>query len=162
MRCRSAQKMTSRRIDGALAPIDAVALESHLSRCAACQLAARRTEQAWHALADLEEAVRAPDDWARIEAATEARLGRWMPLWLRWQLDSIPAALAVLLALTVGTAGGVLLSNAALAPRPADLRAVPIEARVIAETLGDLPWGSPAARLAVVFDGVSRLQGRIP
>jgi hypothetical protein len=48
----------------------------------------------------------------------------------------------------LGTTGGVLLSRAALAPQ----RAGSIESSLFAETLGELPWGSPAAGLAGVFD----------
>jgi hypothetical protein len=44
----------------------------------------------------------------------------------------------------LGATGGALLSRAAT--RPA--RAVSFEASAVAETLGDLPWDSPAAGLA--------------
>ncbi len=157
MRCRRAQKLLSRRIDGAVSSVDAVALDSHLEGCAACRLAAARLEHAWHALGALEGVVTAPDDWARIETAAEAR--RWIPLWLRWQLAPLrPAAAGVLAAMVaLGTTGGVLLSRAALAPQ----RAGSIESRIFAETLGELPWGSPAAGLAGVLDsGMPRERNR--
>jgi predicted anti-sigma-YlaC factor YlaD len=149
MRCRGAQKLLSHRIDGALSSADASALESHLVACAGCRMAAAQVDQAWRALDALGGGVNAPDDWARIEAAAEARSRRWTPSWLRWQLVPIPAAAGVVAAMVVlGTTGGLLLSRAALAPR----RAEPFESRIFAETLGDLPWGSPAAGLAVVLD----------
>jgi predicted anti-sigma-YlaC factor YlaD len=149
MRCRRAQKLLSRRVDGAASSVDAAALDSHLVGCVACRLAAARLEQAWQALGALEEGISAPDDWARIEAAAEARRWRWTPFWLGWQLAPVrPAAAGVLAAMVVlGTTGGVLLSRAALAPQ----RAGSIESRIFAETLGELPWGSPAAGLAGVF-----------
>jgi predicted anti-sigma-YlaC factor YlaD len=149
MRCRRAQNLLSRRIDGALSTADAAALESHLVACAGCRMAAAQLDQAWLALDALEGDVNAPDDWARIEAGAEARSRRWTPFWLRWQLVPIPAAAGVLAAMVVlGTTGGFLLSRAALVPR----RAEPVESRMFAETLGDLPWGSPAAGLASVLD----------
>ena len=150
MRCRGAQKLLSRRVDGAVSSVDAAALDSHLVGCAACRLAAVRLEQAWHALGALQEGISAPDDWARIEAAAEARRWRWTPSWLGWPLAPLrPAAAGVLAAMVaLGTTGGVLLSRAALAPQ----RAGSIESSLFAETLGELPWGSPAAGLAGVFD----------
>jgi predicted anti-sigma-YlaC factor YlaD len=157
MRCRSAQKLLSRRIDGAPSSADAAALESHLFACAGCRMAAARLDQAWRALDALEAGVSAPDDWASIEAAADARSRRWTPFWLRWQLVPMPAAAGVLAAMVVlGTTGGFLLSRAALAPRRAD----PVESRVFAETLGDLPWGSPAAGLATVLDGSLTQEGK--
>ena len=156
MRCRRAQKLLSRRVDGAVSSVDAAALDSHLVGCAACRLAAARLEQAWHALGALEEGISAPDDWARIEAAAEARRWRWTPFWLGWQLAPVkPAAAGVLAAMVaLGTTGGVLLSRAALAPQ----RAGSIESRIFAETLGELPWGSPAAGLAGVLDNSTALE----
>ncbi len=146
MRCRRAQKLVSRRMDGALPSDDAAALDLHLVRCAACRFAAERLERAWRALAPAGQAVAAPDDWARIEAGVEGRSGKGMPLPLRWQIGPAPAAAACALVVmaALGATGGVLLSRAAFAPRRADS----IEASVISETLGDLPWGSPAAGLA--------------
>jgi hypothetical protein len=61
----------------------------------------------------------------------------------------IPAAAGVLAAMVVlGMTGGLLLSRAALPSR----RAEPVESRIFAETLGDLPWASPVAGLASFLD----------
>ena len=63
----------------------------------------------------------------------------------RWPLTAFRPAMAGLLAgiVSLGAAGGVLLSRAVLvAPTPHS-----IEATAFAETLGDLPWSSPAAGL---------------
>jgi anti-sigma factor RsiW len=149
MRCRKAQRLLSRRIDGLLSAPDAAALEVHLADCPACRFAAERLDHAWGALARTEDAPQAPDDWATIEAAAEARSRRWMPLWLRPQLAPAPAAIAFLVGMVVlGMTGGALISRAALAPS----RSGPIEATMFAETLGDLPWGSPASGLASGLD----------
>ncbi len=149
MRCRRAQKLLSRRVDGAVSSVDATELDLHLVGCAACRLAAARLERAWQALGALEEGISAPDDWARIEAAAEARRWRWTPSWLGWQFVPVKPAAAGVLAVMValGTTGGVLLSRAALAPQ----RPGSIESRIFAETLGELPWGSPVAGLAGVL-----------
>jgi predicted anti-sigma-YlaC factor YlaD len=149
MRCRKAQRLLSRRIDGRVSARDAAALEVHLVGCPACRFAAERLDHAWGVLARTEDAPLAPDDWPTIEAAAEARSRRWMPLWLRPQLAPAPAAVALLAAMVVlGTAAGALISRAALAPN----RSGPIEAAMFAETLGDLPWGSPASGLASGLD----------
>jgi predicted anti-sigma-YlaC factor YlaD len=149
MRCRKAQRLLSRRIDGLLSAPDAASLGVHLAGCPACRLAAERLDHAWDVLARTGDAPRAPDDWAMVEAAAEARSRRWMPLWLRPQLAPAPAAIALLAAMVVlGTAAGALISRAALAPS----RSGPIEAAMFAETLGDLPWGSPASGLASGLD----------
>jgi predicted anti-sigma-YlaC factor YlaD len=149
MRCRKAQRLLGRRIDGLLSTPDAAVLDEHLADCSSCRLAAERLERAWDALARIDDAPPAPDDWATIAAAAEAGSRRWMPLWLRLQLAPAPAAIALLAAMVVlGTAAGALISRAALAPRHPG----PIEATMFAETLGDLPWGSPASGLASVLD----------
>jgi anti-sigma factor RsiW len=149
MRCRNAQKLLSRRIDVALSRADAAALESHLAACPGCCTAAARLEQAWRALDALGGGATAPDDWARTEAVADARSQRWTPIGLRWQRVPIPGAASVLAAMILlGTTGGLLLSRAALASH----RPEPIESRIFAETLGDLPWGSPAAGLAGALD----------
>ena len=153
MRCRKAQRLLSRRIDGRLSTAVSEALDLHLASCRACRLAAERLPSAWHALLQLEEAGAAPDDWAAIDAAANASRRRWIPLWLRWQLAPAPAAAAWALVAMValGATGGVLISRAALAPRHADS----IEATMFAETLGELPWGSPVSGLAGVLDARS-------
>jgi predicted anti-sigma-YlaC factor YlaD len=149
MRCRRAQKLLSRRIDVALSGIDAAALEAHLAACAGCQMTATRLEQAWRSLDALGGGASAPDDWRSIEAEAEARSRRWTPFWLRWQLVPAPATAGVLVAMIVlGATGGLLLSRAALGSR----RPEPVESRFFAETMGDLPWGSPAAGLGGVLD----------
>jgi predicted anti-sigma-YlaC factor YlaD len=146
MRCGKALRLASRGIDGVLPDLDAAALELHLASCAACRLAAERLGHAWCALAPLHQVSPAPDDWTRLETALEARSRRWMPLWMGLQLAAVRAVAAGVLAgmAALGATGGMLLARAALAPR----RNESIEAVAFAETLGDLPWGSPAAELA--------------
>jgi hypothetical protein len=48
----------------------------------------------------------------------------------------------------LGATAGVLVSRAALVP----VRPESVEAGAFAETLGDLPWNSPATALAVALD----------
>ena len=152
MRCRRALKLLSRGIDGPLASDHAAALEKHLLSCESCRIAAARMTEAWRALAVLERRAEAPDDWMRIERAAESRSKRWIDFWL-WQASPLtpfrPAAVALLAGMVVlGATGGVLIARAGTARTSADS----IEARVFTETLGDLPYGSPAYGLALVLD----------
>ncbi len=150
MRCSKAERLISRRLDGRLSSREAAALDRHLAECERCRRAAELLQQAWRALAPLEATPPAPDDWRQIETAVEARRRRWTPSWLPWQLPPAPAAAAwmLLAGIALGATGGVLISRAALAPG----RSVPMEARMFAETMGELPWGSPAAGLGGVLD----------
>lgn len=150
MRCRRARKLISIRIDRALPGGDEPALDIHLAECAECRGVAERLLRAWHALGALDEAVTAPDDWAAIERAVEARSGRWMLGWLPGRFGTIPAAAAWAFVgmVALGVAGGTLVSRAALAPKSPES----IETSVFAETLGDLPWGSPAAGIGRVLE----------
>jgi predicted anti-sigma-YlaC factor YlaD len=146
MRCRKALRLASRAIDRTVSGSEAASLGAHLARCEACRLAAEGLSQAWGALAPLEQVDPAPDDWAQIEARIEARSRRWTPPWEGWQLVAPRPATALALAgiVALGAAGGGLLSRAALGPA----RGLSFEATAFAETLGDLPWDSPAAGLA--------------
>lgn len=146
MRCRAAQRTASRVIDGAASTAEAEALAAHVAGCESCRLAVDRLSRAWGALAPLERMAPAPDDWARIEATLEARRRRWTPPWEGWFPATVRPAVAWAFAAMValGATGGALLSRVALAPQ----RAPSVEATAFAETLGDLPWASPAAGLA--------------
>jgi predicted anti-sigma-YlaC factor YlaD len=150
MRCGRAQKLVSRRIDGLLSGRDTASLDRHLAQCPACRLGTGQLQRAWRALAPLEKVDAAPDDWARIEAAVQATGGKWAWRWPSWQLAPAPAAAAWTFAgmVALGATAGVLVSRAALAP----VRSESVEAGAFAETLGDLPWGSPAAPLALALD----------
>ncbi len=150
MRCSKIERLISRRLDGRLSSREAAALELHLAECEGCRRAAELLQQTWRALAPLEATASAPDEWREIEAAVEARRRRWVPSRRPWQLAPVPVAAAwVLVAgIALGATGGVLVSRAALAPS----RSVPMEARMFAETMGELPWGSPAAGLGGVLD----------
>jgi anti-sigma factor RsiW len=144
MRCRSALRLASRAIDGDLPRDEAAALDRHLASCAACRTTVDRLRGSWRALGRLGDAAPAPDDWARIEAALDGPR-RWVPAWLDLPAALRPAAAWAMAAMVaLGATGGTLLSRAAFAPR----RAHPLEVDAVAETLGDLPWRSPASMLA--------------
>ncbi len=146
MRCTRALRLASRAIDRTVSDAEAASLGAHLESCEACRLAAGRLSQAWGALAALERVPDAPDDWVRIAARLEARSRRWTPPWEGWQVVALRPATAWVLAgmVALGATGGALLSRAALGPA----RGPSFEATAFAETLGDLPWDSPAAGLA--------------
>jgi hypothetical protein len=71
-----------------------------------------------------------------------------MPPWVGWGPAFRPAvAWAFAAVIALGATSGALLSRAAFSPP----RVASVEATAFAETLGDLPWGSPAAGLARPF-----------
>jgi hypothetical protein len=146
MRCSKALSLASRAIDRTVSDAEAASLGAHLESCGACRLAAGRLNDAWRALAPLERVPDAPDDWARIEARLETKGRRWTDVWEGWQVVALRPAAAWVLAgmVALGATGGALLSRAALGPA----RGLSFEATAFAETLGDLPWDSPAAGLA--------------
>jgi anti-sigma factor RsiW len=157
MRCRKAHKLLSLRIDGLLPARRAAELEQHLAGCADCRLETQRLEHAWAVLGRVETTGAAPDDWAAIVAGVEARRRPWLPAWLG--LGIIPtraATVGVLIVMSVvGGAGGVILAHAL--PHG---RAVPLESQVIAETLGELPWSSPALGLGPLLALEEPREGR--
>jgi predicted anti-sigma-YlaC factor YlaD len=145
MRCKTALRLASRAIDATASDADAASLAEHLASCEACRLAARALTGAWDALAPLGRVPPAPDDWARIEARVESRRRRWVLPWEGWEVGWRPAAGLVLAGMVaLGATGGALLGRAATR----SARAGSFEATAFAETLGDLPWDSPAAGLA--------------
>jgi anti-sigma factor RsiW len=149
MRCRKAHKLLSLRMDGRLSARRAADLELHLASCASCASAAEQIQRSWDALAQLPAPSPAPDDWPAIEAGVEAWRRRWVPAWL--DLDLVPtrsAAAAFLVAMAImGGTGGLLLGRAL----PSSSQTAPLETQLVAETLGDLPWNSPASGLEPVL-----------
>lgn len=145
MRCRSARKLLSRRLDARLAPGEARRLEDHLAGCAACAREGARLEHAWTRLEALAPAAPAPDDFAAVLASLE-RGRRGLAGWLGWLVPVPRAALAAAVAASVvlGATAGVGLGRAALARRDA----APPEVLALSDGFGLLPFGSPAAGLA--------------
>lgn len=158
MRCRAAQKLLSRRLDGRLAHPDATSLDEHLAGCPTCALAAARLERAWVRLEALPPVARAPDDFAAVLGSTRARRRGWVGQ-LESLLSPLPArpawALAVAASILVGVTTGVTLGRAAFGARGAS--ASP-EAVALSEGFGVLPFDSPAAGLANALAG--RMEGR--
>jgi len=156
MRCRKAERLLSRRMDGTLPSEDRLTLERHLERCASCSALAARVTRTWDALGKLGEPGPAPDDWARIQARVDAsRAEIRLPDWVLAHRHAAAAASLLAVAL-LGATGGALVTRKALAP----FRAEPTEAKALAETLGDLPWDSPAAGLAASLGAPPRQEVR--
>ncbi len=160
MRCRTARKLLSLRLDGRLARPGAAGIDAHLARCPACARAAARLERAWNRLEALGPIARAPDDFAAVLESTWA--GRSARLaWIERLLASAPrlarpaAALAVAASILAGVTGGVTLGRAAFGTRH---RGASPEALSLFEGFGVLPFGSPAAGLARMLAG--RTEGR--
>jgi len=138
-------------MDGALSGTEEAGLARHLADCSGCRSASERLQRTWHLLEAADETASAPDDWLAIERSVEVRRSRWTPTWLVWRFPPVPAAAALGFAgmMALGVAGGALLSRETVPADPAQS----MEAQMFAETLGDLPWGSPAAGLGGVLDG---------
>lgn len=149
MRCRKARKLLSLRMDDRLAARRAARLELHLAGCSECRLSAERLARAWGALTSLAPPRPAPDDWTAIEVGVEARRRPWLPDWLDPGLvPGRAAAAALFIGMTlIGGAGGLLIGRAIASSSPP----VPLETTLVAETLGDLPWNSPASGLEPVL-----------
>lgn len=156
MTCRSARKLLSRRISGPLPGGDGAALERHLASCTECRREQARLEGAWRALDALGAPGAAPDDWDRIEGALDRGSRWWEGAWT-WDLAPGGAGRAWVLAgmIVIGAGGGVLISR----PLLVRTQPGPVEARAFAETLGDLPWDSPAVGLDRAFAGRAREEG---
>jgi anti-sigma factor RsiW len=143
MRCRSAEKLLSRRLDGRLGDPEARRLDAHLAGCAACAQVAARLERAWTRLEAL-PAARAPNDFAAVLGSVASG---WRPAgWLGWLMPSPRPVLAAAVAasILVGATVGVRLGRAALGSH----RAASPEAVALSDGFGLLPFGSPAAGLA--------------
>ena len=153
MRCRAAQKLLSRRLDGRLAYPDATTLDEHLAGCPTCALAASRLERAWVRLDALPRVARAPDDFAAVLGSIGARRRGWVAE-LELLLPRLPArpawVLAVAASILVGVTTGVTLGRAAFGARGSS--ASP-EAVALSEGFGVLPFDSPAAGLAHALAG---------
>jgi len=158
MRCRSAQKLLSRRVDGRVAHPDATSLDEHLAACPTCALAAARLERAWARLVALPPVASAPDDFAAVLGSAGTRRRGWLAQ-LESLLPPLPAraawGLTVAASILVGVTTGVTLGRAAFGARGSS--ASP-EAVALYEGFGVLPFESPAAGLAQALAG--RTEGR--
>lgn len=147
MRCRTARKLLSRRLDGPLDAREAAALDDHVAGCAPCALAATRFETAWLSLVAYLPTRHAPDDFAGVLERIDRRQG-WIASLLA-AVSSLPArpaaALALAATVVLGAASGVALGRAAFGDRRTGS---PPEAMVLAESFGVVPFGSPAAGIA--------------
>lgn len=154
MRCRTAHKLLSSRLDRRLSPTDERVLEVHLASCPACALAAGRLVRAWGRLEALRVAAEAPDDFGAVLGAVASRRPRTLR-WLGWVEALVPErrarpvwAAAVAASLLVGGVAGVRLGRAAFDGRS---RSAPPEALALDDGFGVLPFGLPAAGLTRVL-----------
>jgi len=157
MRCRRVPKLLSLRIDGRLSPRRAADLDLHLANCSSCRLVVERLQKSWDVLARVPAPPPAPDDWTAIEATVDARRWQWVPAWFDLGLVPTRAAAAVLIIAMamIGGAAGLLLGRALRSSS----HAAPLETELVAETLGDLPWNSPASSLEPVLYAARSAEG---
>ncbi|MFL5438362.1 MAG: hypothetical protein ACJ79W_04315 [Myxococcales bacterium] len=139
--------MLSLELDGRLGPEAAAHLSDHLSACISCARAAESQATAWQRIGAAGTPPPGPDDFAKIIAAVDRRADRWGGL-----ARLVPARRLVAASLAAGVLFG---STAGLAMGSAAFRqeapAVPPEITLLAEGLGDLPFGSPVTRVARSF-----------
>jgi anti-sigma factor RsiW len=144
--------MLSLELDGRLGPEAAAHLSDHLSACISCARAAESLATIWQRIGAAGTPP-APDDFAKIIAMVDRRADRWGGL-----ARLVPARRLVAASLAAGVLVG---STAGLAMGSAAFRqeapAAPPEITLLAEGLGDLPFGSPVNRVARSFtDGEVR------
>ncbi len=145
MRCRTARKLLSRRLDDRLGEAESKAVGEHLSGCPSCALEAARLDRAWARLGALPPAARAPDDFAAVMEAVESRRRGWLASLLP-PLPRRPAwAMALAASVIVGSTAGATLGKAAFGARG---NGASPEALALSEGFGLLPFDSPAAGLA--------------
>jgi anti-sigma factor RsiW len=135
MRCRNAQQLASRDLDGRLGADERSTLQAHLAGCAECRHFRARL-QAMFGIAP-EALPGGPDLWPAIVARLEAPPRRFAWLLDLWQATPGPLALAASIVLMVGAglAAGSVLSTTLKQPQ-GDLLA-------FGEAFGDLPAGMP-------------------
>jgi predicted anti-sigma-YlaC factor YlaD len=158
MRCRTARKLLSVRLDAPLAGDRAARLDDHLASCGSCALAAAQLERTWRRLGALPPARTAPDDFAAVLLAVESRRGGW-PAWLAALLPSprAIAAAAVAASVLLGLGTGVTLGRAAF--DGARTRPSPDHTEsLVSDAFGLLPFGSPASGLARALAGPGGLE----
>ncbi len=156
MRCNKTMKLISRRLDGALSPRLAGALDAHLAACGRCTSEAGRVERAWSLLAASAPPARAPDDFEAIATLAGAPRRRWSVAFPSWDWAPAPRLAAGVIAVCalLGTSSGLLLSRSAFAGHDATPA---LEAAALAEGFGDLPFGSPAGGFARTFTSPERM-----
>ncbi|MHB8879193.1 MAG: hypothetical protein ACYC8T_36300 [Myxococcaceae bacterium] len=136
MRCRTAQRLTSRELDGRLMASERDGWQRHLDGCAPCRAFREGISDCWAALDGPTAA--APNLWPAIAARLDRPRpwGRLIELW-RAAPNRMAVAVSVVLMVGAGMATGVALSREVVAP------AHSAEALAFADAFGDLPAGMP-------------------
>lgn len=110
MNCRNAEKLILRSKDQALSGPEAERLEAHLRRCPACLRLKEDYARLFQDLVPGAVPTRRPLSWERLRARIEEReAAAFKPLYERWALRAIPAAVA--LALLIGSASLLFKSS---------------------------------------------------
>jgi len=113
MNCRKAERLMVRTRDFVLTATEKDSLDSHLRRCPRCRRARQEYQDLFGALLPLEPSQARSYSWERLKARIEEReAASRKPLYEKWALKAIPAAVA--LALLIGSASLLFQS-----PQPA-------------------------------------------
>jgi hypothetical protein len=140
MRCAEARLLLSRRLDSALEPAQAGALETHLASCSPCRTVAQAFQAEQAALADLWPVVAAPPGFAeQVLAALPARPAPRAATVRASQRRCWLAAVAALLVLLLG--GSVMAQPDAWAGLGLFLRRVVLHETASTEPTRELPVG---------------------
>jgi anti-sigma factor RsiW len=144
--------MLSLHLDGRLRPEASLRLGRHVSACPSCERAAESMAVAWGRIGLLEAAPEAPDDFGRLLVAVarreadrdERRTRGWRALVQLFSARRLAAA-SLAAGVLAGSAAGFAVDSVAFERRAP---ASPPEMTLLAEGVGDLPFGSPAGALA--------------
>lgn len=154
MRCHTAKRLASRRLDVALAAAELRALEAHLASCATCRAFASSLELAWRRLDEAAPPLPPTPDLfgAIVERALRPRGVR---AWLGDLAPALPRLAGAAAVLVAVAAAGVGLGAAASRPL-GSTAAAPFEAALLADAFADVPVGSPLASVDRAFAGTGR------
>jgi predicted anti-sigma-YlaC factor YlaD len=147
MRCATVRRMLSLQLDGRLGEEAIPHLSDHLSACTSCARAAESLATTWQRIGAAGTAPPAPDDFAKIIATVDLRADRWSGLARLMPARRLVAA-SLAAGVLVGSTAGLAMGSAAFRQKAP---AAPPEITLLAEGLGDLPFGSPVTPVARAF-----------
>jgi hypothetical protein len=103
MKCRNAERLMVRAKDSVLAASEKDSLDGHLRQCSRCRRVSGEYRDLFQALLPVESPQPGAYSWVRLKARIEEREAAAVkPLYEKWALKVIPAAVA--LALLIGSA----------------------------------------------------------
>jgi len=103
MKCKRAETLISRALDGLLTSEEEEALQRHLKECPACQKRKEEYSIMTETLRDQDFPQVKPDFWERLyNRLEEQREYDIWSLWKRWSLRAVPLSIAAVVILALG------------------------------------------------------------